>query len=128
MKSYSKLLPLLFVMCLFCCACTSQDDNPFVAVRDGEKLKGGSLVRFQLSGLYPNPLDSEGIVEFMVPFQQRIKLSIYSEEWQELRVLSDRIYPVGDMRQEISAENLSHGVYYLVATSEEDIQIIKFIH
>lgn len=127
MKPLFKLLPLLFVLCIVVAGCGYEDDT-LVAVKNGEKLKKGSPVRFQLWGIYPDPSQSQAQIEFEVFSPQPIKLSIYSEDWQELRVLSDEIYSPGRHSKSISSKDLANGLYYLVATCADETQILSFVH
>ncbi|MBI3234389.1 MAG: hypothetical protein HYZ42_10170 [Bacteroidetes bacterium] len=127
MKTNIKLLQLLFILCIFCNSC-SYDKDSLVAVQNGEKLGKGSPVRFQMSGINPNVFHDQAGFVFFVYSQQRIKFSIYSEDWQELRVLHDQIYSPGNHTETVSAENLASGIYYLVGKCENETQVVSFIH
>ncbi len=127
MKTNIKLQQLLFVLCIFCYSC-SYDKDSLVAVQNGEKLGEGSRVRFQMFGTYPSPFHDQASFYFIVYSQQRIKFSIYSEDWQELRVLYDGIYPPGTHTANVSAKNLASGIYYLVGKCEDETQTASFIH
>lgn len=103
MKPFVKLIPLFLVLCIVVTGC-SYDNDTLVAIRNGEKLSEGSPVRFQLLNIFPDPSQSQAQIEMEVFSPQRIKLSIYNEDWQELRVISEDIYTGGHHTPNFSAK------------------------
>lgn len=120
-------LSILVVCVVFIGSCSPKNDT-LVAVRDGVVLTEGTPVRFQLKSLFPSPFSGTGTLFFTVYSPQRIRMSIYNADWQEVQVLYDEVYQSGSHELTFKTENLSNGVFYLVAKGESETQILSFVH
>lgn len=85
----------------------------------------------QLIGNYPNPFNPETQISFSLPEQMQVKITVFNLMGQQIRVLTDGLYPAGiqtvawDGRSErgISAES---GIYfYVLQTSQHHFKVKK---
>ncbi|MBI5471512.1 MAG: T9SS type A sorting domain-containing protein [Ignavibacteriae bacterium] len=61
---------------------------------------------------YPNPFNAECSIEYWVPTQQRVRISIHDVAGRRLRVLLDGIKSRGNYTLRWEASNLPSGVYF----------------
>ena len=82
-----------------------------------------------LSRAYPNPFNSSTRLEFGLPEDGNVKVSIFDGTGREITVLADGIMTVGVHQLEWQANGLSTGTYFVEMKSGgfEDIQRIMLV-
>jgi hypothetical protein len=128
MKISTRFLPLMALLAIFCIGCSKYENDPVVGVRDGQKISNGTVVRFQLYRIYPTPVHKIGEVRFMVYSPQHLRISIYNEDWQEMKVVFDADYNSGIFEETVSTQDLPNGIFYIVAKGDSETQMISFIN
>lgn len=68
---------------------------------------------FELGSCYPNPFNSTTLINFSIPMEANIKLSIYNTLGQELFVIKDGLQTAGNFSLPFNAGHLSSGIYLL---------------
>jgi hypothetical protein len=94
--------------------CDSKEET-VVAFNGDEKLPDGTFVPLQIFQNYPNPFNPTTMIHFGVAVEMRVSIKIYTEEWQEVSVLTDRLYTPGLYAMMFNATDLPSGSYYYVA-------------
>ncbi len=67
---------------------------------------------FELGQSYPNPGIGETKIEFQIPENMRIRLTLYNQLGQQVKVLIDADAPAGNNTVVINREGLEKGLYY----------------
>ena len=67
---------------------------------------------FSLSQNYPNPFNPVTVIDFTLPEAQRVKLTIYNIQGQEVETLLEGNLQAGYHTLVWNAENLPSGVYF----------------
>ncbi len=76
---------------------------------------------------YPNPFSSSTVVEFSVPIQSDVKLTVYNLLGQEVATLVDEIRPAGIYEILFDAGSLSNGVYFYQIKAADFIETKKML-
>ncbi len=82
-------------------------DQIDVAVEEDELPAG-----FSLAQNYPNPFNAATTIQFAVPDEAHVRLTIYDAMGRKVSVLTDQAYPAGDHELRWNANALASGVYY----------------
>jgi hypothetical protein len=69
------------------------------------------LSKYLLSDNYPNPFNPSTTINFSVPEQLRVKITLFNILGREIRVLFNDIVPAGEHKLLFNAAGLSSGVY-----------------
>ena len=88
MKNIYKLLLLIVIVLFSGC---KEKNIVMSAVQDGDELKEGSTIYFELMQNYPNPYNYSTSIKFAVYKQMNLKMSIYSEDWELVKVLLESV-------------------------------------
>ncbi|MCZ7613094.1 MAG: T9SS type A sorting domain-containing protein [Ignavibacteriaceae bacterium] len=78
---------------------------------------------YQLSQNYPNPFNPATRINFSLPFESNVRLSVFNILGQEIKILVDnQVQPVGNYNLTFDASDLPSGIYFyrLIASSSED--------
>ena len=67
---------------------------------------------FQLSQNYPNPLNSNTIIEFGVPKKEKVTIEIFNVLGQIVKILLNKEVETGKHKVEFNVTNLSSGIYF----------------
>jgi len=67
---------------------------------------------FSLSQNYPNPFNPETTIEFALPQDVSVRLTLYNSLGQEMQTLINEVLPAGSHTVKVDAKNLASGVYY----------------
>ena len=67
---------------------------------------------FELMQNYPNPFNPVTRIQYNVPTNSQVKLSVYDILGKEIKVLTDEVKAPGTYEAEFNASNLSSGVYF----------------
>ncbi len=71
---------------------------PLPAIVGIDRINGVSPNHFQLRQNYPNPFNPATTIEFQVPVQARVKITIFNLLGQQISVLADKNYAPGEHR------------------------------
>jgi hypothetical protein len=83
---------------------------------------------FSLSSVYPNPFNASARIEFSLPRESNVTLSLYDILGREAATLIDNEpYSVGTHALEFNGTNLSSGVYLLRLDSDFGTRISKAV-
>jgi len=83
--------------------------------------------QYLLSQNYPNPFNPTTVINYSVPKQSNIKLTIYDALGREVANLVDEEKSVGNYMAEFDAANLSSGIYFYQLRAGEFVQMKKMI-
>jgi len=130
------------------CHILDHEDNemmrPYTVIaspyRDIENKKGYDLAQNQqlpdsamvsrgylLEQNYPNPVKNQTEIKFMLPSENHVKLTLYNELGNTVRVLVDALVPEGKSIVKLNAENLAPGIYFYQLQSDQFMKIKKMI-
>ncbi len=82
---------------------------------------------FSLGQNYPNPFNPSTTIEFSLPKANKVKFLIYNLLGQLVETVINKYMPSGIHKIEISAKNLSSGVYVYVIETDEFRDFKKMI-
>ena len=91
---------------------------------------GNLPIDFSLSAPYPNPFNSQTMIEFYIPIKGLVTLKIYDARGNEIIKIVNDIFDIGYHRVSWDAEHLSTGIYFLKIqsgrfTSTQKISLLK---
>ncbi len=69
---------------------------------------------FQLNPNYPNPFNASTTIEFAIPQQTHVTLTVYDALGRRITTLVDRELLPGNYRETFQAQQLASGVYYYI--------------
>ena len=76
---------------------------------------------------YPNPFNSATVIEFSLPFAQKVRLDIFNIQGQRVVTLFDKDFKEGKYVYHFDAGHLASGVYFYRITAGKFIQTRKMI-
>lgn len=82
---------------------------------------------FVLLQNYPNPFNPETTIEFNLPNQDHVDISIYDVTGKLIRQLVDESMPAGSHHVRFNAENLASGVYIARLKTSNHVENIKMM-
>lgn len=85
----------------------------------------GLPVKFELSQNYPNPFNPSTHIDFQIPNDGNVKLSIFDNSGKLVSVLSDGFRAAGYYTINFNATNLSSGIYFYRLESQNFSQVKK---
>lgn len=74
--------------------------------------------KYNLSQNYPNPFNPSTTIDFDLPFESKVVLSVYDVSGREILKLADKIYMAGYHTIEFGGGNFSSGIYFYVFNVE----------
>jgi hypothetical protein len=77
---------------------------------------------------YPNPFNSETIIEYAVPYTTNVKLKVFNVLGEEVRVLVNDTKAPGIYRQKFKTENLPSGVYFYSLKAGGELETKKMLY
>ena len=83
------------------------------------------LSDYQLFQNYPNPFNPSTIIKYSVLLQSKIKIALYDIIGNEVNTLLEGIQEVGIHEINLTADNLSSGVYFVSMTGKNFSKSIK---
>lgn len=93
-----------------------------------ENLTEGEIpTTLHLAQNYPNPFNPVTTINYYLPNQSNVKLSIYSALGEELVELINSVTPAGYHSIEFNADNLASGIYYYEMRTEDFREIKKMV-
>ena len=116
---------IIVLCCLVSISCTDKDKIG-AAIADGSELQNGASVAFLLGQNFPNPFNPTTTIMFKVAEQRHLRLSILTEDFQEVTILFDADYMPGNYMVTYAAdENTPSGEYYYTLDDGSVTQIRK---
>lgn len=121
MKSFTIIVCLVLSAMLFASGC-SDDEYGATIVRDGKKLS-------YKAALYcsPTPFSTDAVISFELLAGQRVRLSIYSQDWVEIKRISDAQFAAGSHIVPFVASDLANGNYFIVGQLEGETAVLPVI-
>ncbi|VAX28429.1 hypothetical protein MNBD_IGNAVI01-2918 [hydrothermal vent metagenome] len=88
-----------------------------------KRIQGNTIIAtdYDLSQNYPNPFNPNTKIQFSIPTQSFVKLSVYNILGQEVAILVNEVKPIGTYEVDFNAANLSTGVYVYRLKSQNNI-------
>jgi hypothetical protein len=107
----SLLFSVMAFLAFSSISCTD-DDKIAAAIRDGEELNEGEHVPIMLAQNYPNPFNPTTMIGFSLSFPMHVRMTVYTEDWQEVTILVDGVLVTGFYQRSFDAGGLPSGEYY----------------
>lgn len=113
-----KILKAALIAIVFVSFASCKDENTVLsAIKDGEELAEGTKVPFFMNQNYPNPFNPSTTIHFRVAQEMKLKLSVYTEDWELVNVLIEKELAMGLYEYNFDARSkdgkaLPSGSYY----------------
>jgi hypothetical protein len=125
-----KVSIFTIALALFLTFC-SDDDRIFNAYRGDRELSEGELVPFILEQNYPNPFNPSTVIRYQVFSAMRLKLKVYSEDWQEVATLFNGFVSGGPSYYSVTfnaeSKKLPSGDYFYTLEGGGYIQVRRMM-
>lgn len=82
---------------------------------------------FRLYQNFPNPFNSNTIIEYEISKKSNVKISIFNITGKTIDILVDKMQNTGKYKINYSANNLSSGVYFYRLQTQNDFEVKKFV-
>jgi hypothetical protein len=91
-----------------------RNNNDFIGYNPVSVENEGTIpTDYQISQNYPNPFNPSTRINFSLPFESNVRLSVYNILGQEVKVLIDnQVKPVGSYNLTFDAKDLPSGIYF----------------
>ena len=83
--------------------------------------------KFELSSIYPNPFNPATEINFSVPSDSYVRLSVYNVQGQEVDVIHEGFQSSGAHSYTWNASDMSSGVYYVRLISGNKAKTMKAV-
>lgn len=102
-----------------------RNNNDFIGYHPVSVENDGTIpTEFKLSQNYPNPFNPSTRINFSLPFESNVRLSVFNILGQEVKVLIDnQVQPVGNYNLTFDASELSSGIYFYRLTASPSGEI-----
>ncbi len=78
-----------------------------------QDLKSSNIPRkYNLEQNYPNPFNPTTMIDFTLPMENKVKVTVFNQLGQQVATIADGEYSAGIHRLHFNAEDLASGVYY----------------
>ena len=77
----------------------------------------GSPEKFELSQNYPNPFNPSTKINFDLPFDSKVKISVFDMAGREVDILVNELKQAGFYSVDFNASGLSSGIYYYTVSA-----------
>jgi len=77
--------------------------------------------------IYPNPVKSQAAVEYTLPQNGKIKLSIYNSLGREIKLLIDDFKMAGKYKMEFDVSSFNSGIYFYCLSTDKSMIFKKII-
>jgi len=84
------------------------------------------LVEINKFGVFPNPASDQLMVEFGLTEAMPLNVSIYNTLGQQVKVIANGNYGIGNQLLETNVNDLTNGVYYIRLSNDEGQKTQKF--
>ncbi|MBK8981922.1 MAG: T9SS type A sorting domain-containing protein [Ignavibacteria bacterium] len=82
-------------------------------------------VKYNLSQNYPNPFNPSTKIQFEIPVDANVKLSVYDNSGKLVSVITDGFKPAGYYTVDFNATNLSSGIYFYKLETAQYNKVLK---
>jgi endo-1,4-beta-xylanase len=82
---------------------------------------------FQLSNNYPNPFNPSTTINFSLPKNGKVKLSVYNIIGQEVAIILNKDMNAGNHKVTFNGSNLSSGLYFYKLLTGENVSVKKMM-
>ncbi len=99
-------------------------------IEDGRAPLAGVPEQFSLQQNFPNPFNPETTIRFALPQSSKVTLTIFNSRGQQVRRLTDRVYPAGtyeitwDGRDQAN-NRVSSGIYFYRLQTSEGFRAVR---
>jgi hypothetical protein len=83
--------------------------------------------KFELIKNYPNPFNPTTVIEYQIPEENFVNLSVYNVLGEKIKTLINKKQKTGKYKTEFTAENLPSGIYLINLTANDYKKTIKAI-
>lgn len=96
-----------------------RNNNDFIGYNPVSVENEGTVpTEYELSQNYPNPFNPSTRINFSLPFESNVRLSIFNILGQEVKTLVDnQVQPVGNYNLTFDAKDLPSGIYFYRLTA-----------
>jgi hypothetical protein len=106
--------------------------NPIGVVNNDNMLNGNQEKTLEVSKTYsvsnfPNPFNPVTNIFFNLPKESKVTIKIYNSLGQEINILTDQRYGVGNHVVEFNAGNLPSGIYFYRITAGEFTKVNRLM-
>ena len=108
--------------------------NPWVVATDVEEEKEEASVpkEFSLSQNYPNPFNPQTVIEYALPKESQVSITVYNILGQRVKVLKDEFEKEGYKRvvwdgRDDSGEEVASGVYFYRIVAKDFVKTKKMM-
>ena len=84
-------------------------------------------VQFVLHNNYPNPFNPMTVINYSIPLQANVRLSIYNTLGEKIKTLIDEIKPAGNYTADFYASGIPSGVYFYRLEAGSNVAVKKLI-
>ncbi len=82
---------------------------------------------FELSQNYPNPFNPSTKIDFQLPIDGNVNISVYDNSGKELMTIVNEFKTAGYYSVNLNASSLSSGVYFYKITSDNFSSVKKIM-
>jgi len=86
-----------------------------------------SDLQFKLGLVYPNPVKTNGIATFEIPFDMQVEIYIYNSEGRLIEKSFDKYLKSGKYELQLPVDKLSNGTYFIEMNTGEYRNRVKFV-
>ena len=102
-----------------------QDFNGSFEYSNIIEVEVNTVLQFSLSQNYPNPFNPYTTIEFNIPEQNRVNVSVYNMLGEKVATLVNELMESGNHKLNFNASNLASGIYLVKMTSGSYSGVIK---
>ena len=90
----------------------------------GQKITGkeNRLMSLEKFKVFPNPINNQATLQFIIPSKQMIKILVFDSKGVEKMVLSNGVMVKGNHELQLNTQSLSSGVYHIQIQGENVYQ------
>jgi len=109
-----------------CAVHISMKDTIFVTLPTGiDDQSSSTPSQFELAQNYPNPFNAQTEIEYMVPYESHVKITVFNLLGQTTQTLVDQDQPAGIHQVVWDASDAPTGVYFYRIEAPEFVQTRK---
>ena len=82
---------------------------------------------FRLSAPYPNPFNPSTTIDYYVPYEMQVTLTVYNVSGQEVAVLEDNVMSAGNHSVVWDALDMPSGLYFITLKTEKFVETTKVL-
>ena len=102
--------PNLDYLSLYYISSSAGDQLSRISTNKAPALPSYSAANLVVS-VYPNPFETSATITYSLPEQAAVRLTIYNQQGQKIKILIDKVQPAGDYSVPFNGANLPKGLY-----------------